>query len=129
MGCQGTSTINPGTGSAVMMASWNATGTTTFNDNVGNNVMYGGFGTGANVFDFEVASSGQDTIINFRPGTDTLKVKQNLNGNGITTAAGLVAAATLSGNDVVFNLGSGNTITVKRGYAAANFTASITMVP
>lgn len=125
----GTTTINIGTGGDMAFAAWNASGTTTFVDNTGNDITYGGSGAGANVFDFEVASSGQDLIWNFRPGTDTLKVKQNLNGNGITTAAGLVSAATVSGNDVVFNLGSGNTISMHRGYAASNFTASITMVP
>lgn len=144
LGCPaGDTAINSGTGNNVMLAAWNATGTTTFvdcpaaNATCGNNIMYGatlngssvGAPTGANVFDFERANSGQDTIWNFRPGKDTLKVKQNLNGNGITTAAGLGAAATVIGKDVVINLGSGNTVTLKRMVTPSNVTTSVQMVP
>jgi hypothetical protein len=49
----------------------------------------------------------------FRPGTDTLKIKTNLDGSGVTTAAQFATLCAVTGGDTVCNLGGGNTITLK----------------
>jgi hypothetical protein len=49
----------------------------------------------------------------FRPGIDTLKIKSNLDGSGVTTAAQFAALCTVSGGDTICSLPSGNTITLK----------------
>ncbi len=112
MGHKGTATLNAGTGPQWMFGHWEAA-TTTFNDNVGNNYMKGG-GT-LNNFKFNTVGGGTTEIANFNPATDTLTVKTNLNGNGITTAAGVYGTCSVAGGKTTCNLGTGNKVVTLDG--------------
>jgi hypothetical protein len=85
-----------------MFGAYNATGTTTFNDNTGNNWMHGG--GGSNKYVFAENGSGHDTIDNFKTITDQLSIAPNLNGTGVTTAAQLIAGATVSNGNTILHL-------------------------
>ncbi len=109
-GPKGTGILNASTGDTWMFGHWEAT-STTFSDGAGTNYMKGG-GT-ANNFKFNIASAKTTEIANFNPATDHLTVKSNLNGNGITTAAGVYATCSVAGGKTTCNLGTGNkTITL-----------------
>src|SRR5262249_19827540 len=60
---------------------------------VGNDYLKGGAGN--DTFVFAESGSGHDTVADFTPGQDRLEIKQNLNGNGLMTAADVLAAATV----------------------------------
>ncbi len=97
-----------------MFGAWG--GTNLFKDHTGNNYMWGSPISGTNTFEFggqSSTNSGQDTVVNFRPGTDTIKIKTNLDGSGVTTAAQVAALCATSGSDTVCSFGGGNTITIK----------------
>ena len=76
-GGSGPTTLIAGTGNDYLFA---GTGTTTFIDNTGNDYMKGG--PAADTFTFADVHPGHDTIVNFKVGTDVLKIASNLNGNG-----------------------------------------------
>lgn len=75
---------------------------------IGNDTMSGG--GGADIFLIET-SSGTDTILDFTSGTDRLYVANTLS-TGITDFASLNAAASVSGSDLVIDLGDGNSLTL-----------------
>ena len=110
-GGTGSTTFNPGPGNDYLFAAYNATGTQTFNDNTGNNYMYG-TSSGHNAYAFNENNSGHDTIANFNVNTDQLQIASNLNGNGITTAAQLIASATISNGNTILHLSSKDDITL-----------------
>jgi hypothetical protein len=110
-GGTGSTTFNPGPGNDYLFAAYNATGTQTFNDNTGNNYMYGS-SSGPNVYVFAENNSGHDTIANFNISTDHVQIAPNLDGNGITNAAQLIAGATVSNGNTVLHLSSKDDITL-----------------
>jgi Ca2+-binding RTX toxin-like protein len=121
-------------------------GNDTLNGGAGNDYLFGGEGNdrliggtgndylkgnaGADTFVFGENQSGHDTVADFTPGQDHLEIKQNLNGNGLTTAAQVIAGATTDqAGNVVLHLGGQNDVTLL-GVDMAHLTAaSITMVP
>jgi hypothetical protein len=110
-GGRGATTFNPGPGNDYLFAAYNATGTQTFNDNTGNNYMYGS-SSGTNVYAFADNNSGHDTIANFNVSTDRLRIAPNLNGSGVSSAAQLVAGATINNGNTVLHLSPTNDITL-----------------
>ena len=66
----GPTTLIAGTGNDYLFA---GAGATTFIDNRGNDYMKGG--SGADTFTFADINPGHDTIVNFKAGTDILKIK------------------------------------------------------
>jgi Ca2+-binding RTX toxin-like protein len=106
-GGSGPTTLRAGTGNDYLFG---GSGPTTFVDNTGNNYMHGG--TGANVYQFSENNSGHDAIANFNPNTDQLKIAPNLDGNGITTTAQLIAGATVSNGNTTFHLSPSDDITL-----------------
>ncbi len=126
----GNNTITAGTGSQFMFGpmfipSGSCSGTNLFRDNTGNNFMRGSVVCGANTFEFggqSVSNSGQDTIENFRPATDKLKIKSSLDGNSFANAAAFIATCTGAVN-AVCALGGGNTITLM-GVPASSLSSS-----
>lgn len=79
----------------------------------GNDYMHGGLGDDIYVFG---ASSGEDIIAHFEgegaSGGDVIRVGSNINSNGITTTAQLLAAVSYSDGKAFIDLGSGNVIQV-----------------
>jgi hypothetical protein len=67
-----------------------------------------GFAGAACTFQFGTVGSGMTKIANFRHGKDVLKVKSNLNGNGLTTAAQVFSHCSASGGNTVCDLLTGN---------------------
>ena len=106
-GGTGNDTFNPGTGNDYLFG---GSGKNTFNDNTGNDYYRSG-GT-ANVYWFGEDHSGHDSINAFHTNTDKLDVAANLNGNGITTASQLIAAATVSNGSTVLHLSAQDDITL-----------------
>jgi hypothetical protein len=107
-----TETAKPGEND-FMFGAW--VGTDVFLDDTGNNYMVGSPSGGVNTFKFgqnNVNNSGQDTVKNFRPGTDSIVIKTNLDGSGVTTPAGVAALCAASGANTVCSFGGGNTITI-----------------
>ena len=77
--------------------------------NLGNDVLSGG----GSYDTFYIASNGgNDTITDFTYFTDYLAIARNINGTGITSDAEVIARASQVGNDVVIDLGSGNSVTL-----------------
>jgi len=77
--------------------------------NLGDDLMIGGDGLDR----FYIASSGgNDTISDFTYFTDYLAVQTNINGTGIASTSDVIARASQSGSDVVFDFGSGQTVTL-----------------
>ena len=76
----------------------------------GNDHLKGGGGADTFIF---TGQMGADAVEDFTPGVDTLEIDANLDGNGLYTAADILASATQVGTDVVFDLGNGNTITLE----------------
>jgi hypothetical protein len=118
-GGPGTDKIVAGSGNAYIYA---GSGATTIVDGTGSNYMKAG--TGADTFVFDTASSGHDQIAGFKVGTDHLQIGPNLNGNGLTTAAAILAGATsdAQGNTVLHL--SGHDDIVLLGVTAGHLTAS-----
>lgn len=106
-GGSGADTFNPGAGNDYVFGGG---GSNTFHDNTGND-YYQAAGTG-NVFWFGDNHSGHDTIADFTPSRDTLKIAANLNGNGITAASQLLAGATVSNGNTVLHLSPQDDITL-----------------
>ena len=80
---------------------------------VANIIDNGGVTTaGQNTFEFQTANTGHDSILNFHVETDQLVIQRNINGSDIQDIASLVSHASLSGNDVTFDLGDGNSVTL-----------------
>ena len=100
-GGAGPTTLIAGTGNDFLFA---GKGATTFIDNNGNDYMKGGPGT--DTFTFADVHPGHDTIVNFKAGTDVLKIASGVDGTGITSAAQLVAAASVVGGSTVLHFGS-----------------------
>jgi hypothetical protein len=119
-GGTGDATLKAGTGNDYLFG---GSATNSFVDNTGNNYMVGA-GV-ANTFVFTENQSGRDTIANFNSSTDHLQVAANLNGNGITTAAGLIGAATVSNGNTVFHLSSQDDITLLGISTPTSLTSSI----
>lgn len=80
-----------------------------FYGNLGNDLITGGSG-----FDFYYTASngGNDTITDFEYFVDFLAIQSNINGTGIATDADVIARASQVGSDAVFDLGSGNSVTL-----------------
>ncbi|TAD87470.1 MAG: hypothetical protein EAZ99_17535 [Alphaproteobacteria bacterium] len=58
------------------------------------------------------SGSGNDRILDFRPGEDRILLSSNLNGTGITTVEQVLARITVVGGSSVVDLGGGNSITL-----------------
>jgi Ca2+-binding RTX toxin-like protein len=101
-------------------------GADTLNGGAGNDTMSGGAGNDTFIF---ATGSGADRITDMVEGAGVADVI-NLQGFGASfdTFGEVIAAATQVGGDVVFNFGSGNTLTVVSatvaGFAANDFTFS-----
>ena len=123
-GGSGNDTLAAGTGDDFIFA---GSGKTTIVDGVGNDYMNAG--TGADTFVFAENGSGHDTIAGFKIGVDQLDITANLNSNGITTAAELLAGATTdTAGDTVLHLSANDDI-VLLGIAPSSLTAaSVVMV-
>jgi len=106
-GGTGNDTFKAGTGNEYMFG---GTSTNTFIDGTGNNYMQGN-GT-ANTYVFMENHSGHDTIANFNVATDSLHIAANVDGNGLTTAAGLIATATVSNGNTVLHMSPQDDITL-----------------
>lgn len=74
----------------------------------GNDTMTGG--GGADVFVF---NSGRDVITDFQNNIDTIQVDDALWGNAPRSIAQVLQFASVSGGNIVFNFGNGNTLTVQ----------------
>jgi hypothetical protein len=124
-GTTGTQIVNAGTGSQYMFGCLGcATGTTKFVDNIGNNFMRGSTSASANTYEFGTNNSGQDTIDNFRPGTDILRIKSTLDGGSFADAAAFTATCTVvGGTKTVCSPGGINTITLNG--VTTDLTASV----
>lgn len=79
----------------------------------GNDYLHGGVGDDVYVIE---AAGGSDTIAYFEgagaAGGDVLRLAANLNGNGITTIAGLLSHMVVGEGGVWFDLGGGNGLTI-----------------
>ena len=81
----------------------------------GNDRISGGGGNdylkgnaGSDSFVFGADAGGRDTIGDFRPGTDFLEIKADLNGNGLKSASQILGTATADAeNNAVLHLGGG----------------------
>jgi len=80
-----------------------------FYGGAGNDTMVGG--DGADVFVL-TSDGGSDQIADFARLVDWLYVQSDINGSGITTGAGVIAAASQSGADTLIDLGGGNSVTL-----------------
>lgn len=109
-GGQDDDTMNGGAGNDVLLG------------NLGNDLMSGGDG-----YDwfYLTSNSSNDTISDFTYFTDYLAVQANINGTGIASDSDVIARATQSGSDVVFDLGSGNTVTLSNYSTSLLSTADI----
>jgi serralysin len=80
--------------------------------------IYGGAGNdtltgdGGNDRFFIQEGGGNDTVTDFTYFTDYLAVQANINATGIASTSDVIARATQSGSDVVFDFGSGQTVTL-----------------
>jgi hypothetical protein len=106
-GGSGPTTLKAGTGNDYLFG---GSASNTFVDSTGNNYMHGG--SGANTYVFRENNSGHDTIANFNISTDHLQIGANLDGNGITTAAQLIAGANVSNGNTVLHLSAKDDITL-----------------
>ena len=77
------------------------------NGGAGNDVLRGG--THSDTFVF---NAGADVIEDFADNTDTIQLEDALWGGGLTTAQ-ILAMASVSGSDTVFDFGGGNTLTLQ----------------
>jgi hypothetical protein len=56
---------------------------------------------------------GHDTIVNFKMGTDILKIASDVDGITVASAAELVSAASVAGGSTVFHLGPNHDVTLQ----------------
>ena len=119
-GGAGPTTLIAGTGNDYLFA---GAGTTTFIDNRGNDYMKGGPGT--DTFTFADIHPGHDTIVNFKVGSDVLKIASNLDGMNIANAAQLVSAASVVGGSTLFHFGPNHDVTVQGISAPSMLTSSV----
>lgn len=82
------------------------TGNDTIYGDLGNDTLTGGEGADTFVF---ASNSGNDTITDFVDGTDSLQFSSDV----FASESAAVAAQTLNGSDVVFDLGNSNTLTIE----------------
>ena len=121
-GSAGPTTLIAGTGNDFLFA---GTGATTFIDNNGNDYMKGGPGT--DTFTFADIHPGHDTIVNFKAGTDVLKIASRVDGISITSATQLVAAASVVGGSTVLHLGPNHDVTIQGIDTPSALLSSITV--
>ncbi len=107
-GGDGPTTLIAGTGNDFLFA---GNGATTFIDNDGNDYMKGGPGT--DTFTFADIHPGHDTIVNFKVGTDVLKIASGVDGTSITSATQLAAAASVVAGATVLHLGPNHDVTIQ----------------
>jgi hypothetical protein len=119
-GGSGPTTLIAGTGNDYLFA---GKGATTFIDNTGDDYMKGG--PGADTFTFADATSGHDTVVGFKTGTDVLKIAANLDGNGTASAANLVANAEVVDGSTVLHLGPDHDVTIRGIGTPSSLTDSI----
>src|SRR5262249_30801672 len=121
----GTATLTGGTGGCDLL--FGGSGPTTLRAGTGNDYLFGGSrpttfvdrtsnnylhrGTRSHTYQFTGNGSGHDTIANFNLNTDHLQIGTNLNGNGVTTAAQLIAGATVSNGNTMLHLSPNDDIT------------------
>ena len=96
----------------------------TLNGNRGGDLLIGGDGFDRFVFG---ASSGSDTIADFTYFTDYLVISRNVNGSGISSFSDVVSRATQVGNDVVIDLGGGNSVTLQN-YATTSLVSADVLI-
>jgi len=121
-GGSGPTTLIAGTGNDYLFA---GTGATIFIDNKGDDYMKGG--RAADTFTFADVNSGHDIIVNFKAGTDVLKIASNLNGNGIISAADLISNASVVEGSTVLHLSPDHDITIRGIDTPSTLTGSLIM--
>jgi Ca2+-binding RTX toxin-like protein len=104
----GPTTLDAGAGNDYLFA---GAGTTTFIDDKGNDYMKAGPGT--DTFTFADIHPGHDTIVNFKVGTDILKIATNLDGIQVANAAQLISTASVVGGSTVFHFGPNHDVTIQ----------------
>lgn len=75
---------------------------------VGDDKLVGG---AVNTFELQ-SGNGHDLIFNFHASSDKLEIHRGLNGSDIRDTASLASHMHVSGNDVSFDLGGGNLVTL-----------------
>ena len=120
-GSSGNDTISGGKGIDILFG---GEGDDTLNGGPGDDFLYGGNGNdrisggagndylkgnaGSDTFVFGTDAGGRDTIGDFRPGTDLLEIKADLNGNGLKSASQILGTATADAeHNAVLHLGGG----------------------
>ena len=120
-GASGNDTINGGKGIDILFG---GDGNDILSGGPGDDFLYGGNGNdrisggagndylkgnaGSDAFVFGADAGGRDTIGDFRPGTDFLEIKADLNGNGLKSASQILATATADAeHNAVLHLGGG----------------------
>ena len=68
-------------------------------------------GGAVNIFELQ-SGNGHDSIFNFHASSDKLEIHRGLNGSDIRDTASLASHIHVSGNDVSFDLGGGNSVTL-----------------
>ncbi len=99
--------------------------------NEGNDRLEGGRGrdqlsggADADTFTFRT-SFGEDTILDFALGEDTLRIDDAIYGGGLTAAQVVSTYASVVGGEVVFDFGSGDTITLEGVNSLAGLDADV----
>lgn len=122
-GGAGPTTLIAGTGNDYLFA---GTGAAVFIDNTGNDYMKAG--PAADTFTFADMHPGHDTIANFKPGVDVLKIASNVDGGNIASAADLLSAASVVGGSTVLHLGPNHDLTIQGINSPAALLSSIALV-
>lgn len=111
---------------------YGGSGADTLSGGADNDRLYGGDGSdrmiGGDGYDrFYIASGGgADTIADFEYLRDYLAFQRNLNGSGITSFSTMAARASQVGDDVVIDLGGGNSLTLS-GYTVGKLSTFDTL--
>ncbi len=119
-GGAGPTTLIAGTGNDYLFA---GKGATTFMDNSGDDYMKGA--TAKDTFTFADIHPGHDTIVNFKVGTDVLKIASNLDGIHVASVAQVIAAASAVAGSTVLHFGPNHDVTVQGVGTPSNLTGSI----